>query len=177
MPELMRLSPEEARSGPRLPLRILLENVRSAHNVGAAFRTADGLGIEGLDLVGYTPCPPTKDLLKSSLGAEATVPWKHWESVEEALAFYAQEGYQIWALEQVHGSIPLQEWPTLWPQKTLLLAGHELDGVSEIALKQCHGAVEIPQQGSKHSLNISTAVAMAMWEWTRPFWKVNLERP
>jgi len=175
MPELMRLSPEEARRAPRLPLRLLLENVRSAHNVGSAFRTADGLGLEGLDLVGYTPCPPSKDILKASLGAESTVPWKHWESVEQALDFYAQQGYQIWALEQVHGSKPLHEWPCFWPQKTLLIAGHELDGVSEFALKKCQGAVEIPQQGSKHSLNIATAVAMAMWEWSRSYWKVNLD--
>jgi 23S rRNA (guanosine2251-2'-O)-methyltransferase len=172
MPELQRLSPEAAKTAPRLPLRLMLENVRSAHNVGSAFRTADGLGIEGLDLIGFTPCPPSKEIRKASLGAEHSVPWKHWASVQDALYFYKESGYQIWALEQVHDSIPLQSTPISWPQKTILIAGHELDGVSEMALEYCHGAIEIPQQGSKHSLNIATAVAMAMWEWTRAFWKV-----
>jgi 23S rRNA (guanosine2251-2'-O)-methyltransferase len=150
----------------RLPLRLMLENIRSAENVGALFRLADVFGLEGLDLAGFTPTPPRPDLAKVALGAEKTVPWAAISDLPSYLKDMKTKGYRILALEQVHGSQSLSSWlPNGKP--TLLILGHEVDGVSEETLIHCDGALEIPQFGSKHSLNVATAAAVAAWEYSR----------
>ncbi len=162
MDELGRLLPHQASQAPRFPMRILLDQVRSMANVGSLFRTADAFGLEGMDICGISPRPPRPEIRKVSLGAELTVPWKYWESVTEALQFYQQEGYALWALEQVHGSISLPQWTLRNPQPLVLVLGHEIDGVSEEALALCDAALEIPQFGTKHSLNVAVAAGIAM---------------
>lgn len=164
--ELMAERKLTSGAAPRVPLRLLLENIRSAENVGALFRLADVFGIESLDLAGFTPVPPRPDLAKVALGAEKTVPWTSVTSLSSFLPEIKAKGYQILALEQVHQSLSLADWaPGGLP--TLLILGHEVDGVSEEALQYCDGALEIPQFGSKHSLNVATAAAVATWEYVR----------
>lgn len=164
--ELMAERQTHSSEEPRIPMRLLLENIRSAENVGALFRLADVFGIEGLDLSGFTPVPPRPDLAKVALGAEKTVPWNAISDLPTYLKEMKTKGYRILALEQVHGSQSLSDWlPEGKP--TLLILGHEVDGVSEEALQHCDGALEIPQFGSKHSLNVATAAAVATWEYSR----------
>ncbi len=162
MDELGRLLPHEASRAPRFPMRILLDQVRSMANVGSLFRTADAFGIEGLDICGISPQPPRPEIRKVSLGAELTVPWKHWPSALDALHFYKESGYELWALEQVHGSISLPLWTKRRPEPVVLVLGHEIDGVSDEVLALCDAALEIPQFGTKHSLNVAVAAGIAM---------------
>lgn len=164
MDELHRLSADEMRQAGKHPVIVILDDVRSMHNVGAVFRSCDGFAITALYLCGYTPTPPHRDIHKTALGATETVNWKHFTDVTEAIATCRKEGYKIWAVEQVHNSISLEQFIPRPDEKTVLVLGNEVAGVSERAIQMADGCIEIPQWGSKHSLNISVAAGIVLWE-------------
>ncbi|MDO6432462.1 RNA methyltransferase [Flavitalea sp. BT771] len=169
MDELGRLSVDEFRQSEKMPVVIVLDNIRSMHNVGSVFRTADAFLIRGIYLCGYTPRPPHRDIHKTALGATETVEWKYFQDIREALQQLKEEGYKVFAVEQVERSIPLQELTAQHSGKTVVVFGNEVSGVGEEALKLCDGSVEIPQWGMKHSLNISIAAGIVLWELARAY--------
>ena len=162
MDELHRISKEDFEKAEKLPIIIVLDNIRSLSNVGAFFRTADAFRIEALFLCGITACPPHREIHKTALGADETVKWCYFESTEEACQKLKADGYGIFAVEQVEGSVLLQDFR--FEPKTAYLLGNEVEGVSEAALPYCDGAIELPQEGTKHSLNVSVCAGIVMWE-------------
>lgn len=167
MEELGRISPDTARDHVAHPILLILDDVRSMHNVGSAFRTADAFGIAAIYLCGYTPAPPHRDIRKTALGAEETVHWKHFYRIEDALAQARALGYGLVAVEQAHGSTPLQQFVRGPQQPLALIFGNEVAGVSEAALEAAAHCIEIPQFGAKHSLNISVSIGVVLWELVR----------
>ncbi len=156
-----------AREAPKKRIILILDDVRSMHNVGSAFRTADAFGIEAIYLCGYTPTPPHRDIRKTALGAEDTVSWQHYETIDTALKAALDKGYELVAVEQVHDSTPLNQFEWKEEQPLALIFGNEVAGVSDEALNISSRSIEIPQWGSKHSLNISVSVGVALWELVR----------
>jgi len=166
MAELNRLSAEEAIVAPKNGIVLVLDNLRSLNNVGSAFRTADAFGCEALWLCGFTGTPPHREIHRAALGAELTVPWHHRETTTEALTALIQQGYAVFALEQTDSSVLLHRFQK--PEgKLALVFGNEVEGVSDEALALCHGAIEVPQAGAKHSLNVSVCMGVALWELVR----------
>jgi len=160
MEELQRLSVEAFHSTQKLPLIVVLDQVRSALNVGSIFRSSDAFNVEAIYLCGYTPCPPQREILKSALGSTESVKWMHFNTVEEALKA-VPTSHEIWALEQTHNSVALH---TFQPQSGIaLILGNEIDGVSDEALQLCKGSLEIEQFGTKHSLNVSVSAGIALF--------------
>ena len=171
MDELQRKSVTEFREADKIPIVIVLDNIRSMHNVGSVFRTADAFLLQGIYLCGYTPQPPHRDIHKTALGATETVEWKFFSKATEAIAALTTAGYSVFAIEQVENSIPLHLFSRNNVEKLAVVFGNEVSGVGEEALKLCNGAVEIPQAGMKHSLNISVAAGIVLWElvkWRLP---------
>lgn len=164
MIELQRLSTEDFRKSQKSPIAVVLENVRSMHNVGSVFRTSDAFIIEKMCLCGYTPRPPHRDINKTALGATESVEWKSYDHAIDALKELRNEGYKVYAVEQVHGSTPLDQFEINIGEKIALIFGNEAEGVSEELIQQCDGCIEIPQFGSKHSFNISVAAGIVLWE-------------
>lgn len=164
--ELERKTVEEFRVAEKLPIIAVFENVRSAYNVGSLFRTADAFLLEAVYLVGYTAFPPHKEIKKTALGAEDTVAWKHFRPIEEAIADLRERGYRIYAVEQAEGSRMLQQAGTE-KDKIALIFGNEVTGVEASTLALCDGCIEIPQLGMKHSLNVSVAAGVVLWEFVR----------
>ena len=162
MDELNRLSKEEFERVEKTPIIIVLDNIRSLSNVGAFFRTADAFRIEALYLCGITACPPHREIHKTALGADETVKWRYFETTETACQALKDEGYRIFAVEQIEGSVSLQEFK--FEPHTAYILGNEVEGVSEEALPYCEGAIELPQEGTKHSLNVSVCAGIVMWE-------------
>ncbi|HWB94738.1 MAG TPA: RNA methyltransferase [Puia sp.] len=173
MDELQRLSVTEFRESEKMPLVVVLDNIRSMHNVGSVFRTADAFLIRGLYLCGFTPQPPHRDIHKTALGATETVEWKYFETTASAIGSLREAGYTVFAVEQTEGSVPLQEFCARWTlsagdrRPVAVVFGNEVDGVNEAALAVCDGAIEIPQWGMKHSLNVSVAAGIVLWELVR----------
>ena len=165
MEELNRKTVEEFKSSDKVPLIAVLENVRSAYNVGSVFRTADAFLIEAVYLVGYTAFPPHKEIKKTALGAEDSVTWKHFKKMEEALTDLKERGYSCFAVEQTEKSISLEKFD--FQSSQALIFGNEVSGVEQSTIEQCDGSIEIPQLGMKHSLNISVAAGVVLWEATR----------
>jgi 23S rRNA (guanosine2251-2'-O)-methyltransferase len=171
MDELNRKSVDEFRRSEKAPVVVVLDNIRSMHNVGSVFRTADAFLLQAIYLCGYTPRPPHRDIHKTALGATETMDWKYFATTREAVQLLKEEGYKVFAVEQVENSIPLQEFSASMARHSGGLAvvfGNEVTGVGEEALKLCDGCVEIPQWGMKHSLNISIAAGIVLWELVRP---------
>lgn len=162
MDELNRLNKEDFEKAEKLPIIIVLDNIRSLSNVGAFFRTADAFRIGALYLCGITACPPHREIHKTALGADETVCWRYFDTTEAACRALRDEGYRIFAVEQVEDSVPLQEFK--FEPKTAYLLGNEVEGVSEEALPYCEGAIELPQEGTKHSLNVSVCAGIVMWK-------------
>lgn len=162
MEELNRLTKEQYETVDKLPIIIVLDNIRSLSNVGAVFRTADAFRIEGLYLCGITACPPHREIHKTALGADETVKWQYFETTEDACKALKDKSYKIFAVEQVEGSQMLQDFK--FDPNTALIMGNEVEGVSEEALPYCDGALELPQEGTKHSLNVSVCAGIVMWE-------------
>ncbi len=167
--ELGRLSPQAFGQSPHRPIALLLDNIRSLQNVGAIFRTADAFNIEGLALCGFTGTPPHRELHRAALGAESTVAWRHFERATDALARYRSEGYRILALEQCEGSVPLQSFTPRPQERLLLILGNEVHGVEQELASQADICLEIPQHGTKHSLNVATATGIALWQLALPY--------
>ena len=166
MDELNRKSVEEFKQADKIPLIAVLENIRSAYNVGSVFRTADAFLLEGIYICGYTAYPPHKEIKKTALGAEDTVHWKHFKNIKEAIDDLKTNGYTIYAVEQAIGSIKLNEY-TDRNQKIAVIFGNEVTGVEQSTIALCDGCIEIPQLGVKHSLNISVAAGIVLWEMVR----------
>lgn len=165
--ELGRLTNEEIKETPKNKLIVVLDNVRSLLNVGSAFRTGDAFLVQEIWLVGITGTPPHRDIHKSALGSENTVSWKYFsdEALKENLQTLSQEGWEIIAIEQIDHSISLENFSPQADGKYCLILGNEVNGVSEDLLPLCHHAIEIPQWGTKHSLNISVATGIVLWEF------------
>ena len=161
MPELNRLNVTDYHSVKKIPIIIVLDNVRSMENVGSFFRTADAFRIEAIYLCGITARPPHREIHKTALGADESVDWKYFETTAEACEHLKTMGYRIFAVEQVENSIKLDDFKT--PQKSAYIFGNEVEGVDEKVLEYCEQAVEIPQKGTKHSLNVSVSGGIIMY--------------
>lgn len=167
MDELNRKSVDEFKKAEKNKVIVILENIRSMQNVGSVFRTADAFLIEAIYLVGYTPQPPHRDIHKTALGATETVSWKYFQKTVDAIAELKTAGYKLFAVEQAEGSILLQDYKKEENEQIAIVFGNEADGVEEDTLKHCNGCIEIPQFGMKHSLNISVAAGVVLWEIVR----------
>ena len=161
--ELNRLTVDEYKTTNKLNVVVVLDNIRSLHNVGSVFRTTDAFALEAVYLCGITGKPPHKEITKTALGSDISVDWKHFPDTMEAIAELKQQGYTIAGLEQTEGSTLLNEWEIQPNEKIALIAGSEVDGVSQEVVNACDVLVEIPQHGTKHSLNVSVATAVALW--------------
>jgi tRNA G18 (ribose-2'-O)-methylase SpoU len=162
--EMNRLSVAEFKESPKLPLVLVLDNVRSLNNVGSIFRTADAFRLTGLCLCGITASPPHPEIHKTALGAEEAVAWRHFSATGEAIEALKAGGYVICALEQAEGSIPLGDFAAEKGQKYALVVGNEVKGVEQAAVDASDYCLEIPQYGTKHSLNVAVSAGIAIWE-------------
>jgi len=164
MDELNRKSVDEFRGAEKIPVIAVLENIRSAHNVGSVFRTADAFLIEAVFITGYTAKPPHKEITKTALGAQDSVDWKYFDTTIMAIEQLKRDQYRVFAVEQVADSISLEKLSRLDIDKIAFIFGNEVSGVDNETLVLCDGCVEIPQFGMKHSLNISVAAGIVLWE-------------
>ena len=167
MNELNRKSVDEFRRAEKIPVIALLENIRSAYNVGSVFRTADAFLIEAVYIAGYTAKPPHKEITKTALGAQDSVEWKYFENTKMAIEELQQNNFKIFAVEQVADSISLEKFSELNIEKVVFIFGNEVSGVEQETISLCDGCIEIPQFGMKHSLNISVAAGIVLWEIVR----------
>lgn len=167
MDQLNRISVEEFKRSEKTPVIAVLENIRSAYNVGSVFRTADAFLLEGIYLTGYTALPGHKEIKKTALGAEESVSWKHFENAAAAIQQLKEDDYTVYAVEQVSNSLLLQNLQHTAQDKIAFIFGNEVSGVEESTIALCDGCIEIPQLGMKHSLNIATAAGVVLWEVIR----------
>lgn len=167
MDELGRKSIEEFKEAEKNTVIAVLDNIRSMHNVGSVFRTSDAFLIEAIFLCGYTPQPPHRDINKTALGATETVDWIFFPTPAEAVYELKRKGYKVYAIEQTEGSISLEKFVWNKKEKIAVVFGNEVDGVSDEVLKLVDGSIEIPQSGMKHSLNISVAAGIVLWDIVR----------
>ncbi len=172
IPEMNRLTPEAFQEAEKLPITVVLDNVRSMHNVGAVFRTADAMCLERVVLCGICCCPPNQELHKTALGAEETVPWTYYRDTLQAVRDLQTAGYTVYAIEQAHNSITLEEAveqitnhqsPITNCPKIAVILGHEVFGVQQKVINQCDQCIEIPQYGTKHSMNVSVTAGIVMY--------------
>ena len=165
--EMNRLTPEAVHEAKKVPLVVVLDNVRSQHNIGAVFRTADAFCLQGVWLCGICCCPPNNEIHKTALGAELSVAWSYYPTTLECIEKFRSEGYQIIAIEQIEGSTMLDKFVAEKDTKYALVFGNEVDGVDQAVADIVDGAIEIPQVGIKHSLNVSVSAGVVMWEMFR----------
>jgi len=164
--ELDRLSVDEYKEVAKTPITVVLDNIRSCNNIGSVFRTSDALLIEKVVLCGITATPPNKDIHKTALDAEKSVPWEYFEETEAAILQLKEKGYRVFAVEQVENSIMLPDFTPEKNQKLALVFGNEVKGVQQSVVNICDGAIEIPQYGTKHSFNISVSAGIVLWDLT-----------
>jgi 23S rRNA (guanosine2251-2'-O)-methyltransferase len=169
MAELNRLSVEEYKKIKKIPVIFMLDNIRSLNNIGSVFRTADAFWVQKIILCGITAKPPHRDIHKTALGATESVEWQYEKNIENALTQLKNDGWKIFAIEQTHQNIPLQDFNPDRGGKYVFIFGNEVKGVSEKALSIVDGSIEIPQYGTKHSLNISVSVGIIAWHINRIF--------
>jgi 23S rRNA (guanosine2251-2'-O)-methyltransferase len=167
MEELGRKSVAQFKESEKLPIVVVLENIRSAYNVGSVLRTADAFLLEAVYTTGYSPHPPHKQIDKTALGAHETVTCRHFEHAAEAIAVLKKEGFTVWAVEQAENSRMLHEFQSVKNEKIAVLFGNEVSGVEQSSIALCDGCLEIPQFGMKHSLNIAVAAGVVLWELVR----------
>jgi 23S rRNA (guanosine2251-2'-O)-methyltransferase len=167
MHDLGRKTIGEFKASAKTPIVIVMDNIRSMHNVGSVFRTADAFLVEAIYLCGYTPVPPHRDIHKTALGATETVHWKYFASTLEAVESLKQAGYGVYAIEQVADSFLLNQLALETDEKLAIVFGNEVSGVDAGVIANCNGCIEIPQLGMKHSLNISIAAGIVLWELMR----------
>ncbi len=160
MDELNRLNVNQFKQTTKTPLVVVLDNVRSLHNIGSVFRTADAFLIESVFLCGITAKPPHREIQKTALGSTESVDWKYFETTTEAIHSLAESGYQIVGVEQTSDSIPMHDFHP--KQKTALVFGNEVEGIDDAVLAFCDRCIEIPQHGTKHSLNISVCAGIVL---------------
>ncbi len=162
--ELKRIDVRQFKASDKTPLTVVLDDVRSMYNVGSVFRTADSFRLEKIMLCGITACPPHPEIHKTAIGEELSMEWKKSENTIEAVNKLHEEGYEVYALEQVEHSVPLQNFKVEHGKKYALILGNEVKGVSQEAVNICDGAIEIPQFGTKHSMNVSVSGGIAIWQ-------------
>lgn len=165
--ELNRISVEEFKTVQKIPLVVVLDHVRSLHNVGAVFRTSDAFTVEHICLCGITAIPPQPEIHKTALGAEETVDWTYYERTQDAVLDLKRLGYELFAVEQVAGSTLLQDLKLDKTKKYAIILGNEVKGVQQEVVDMCDGCIEIPQFGTKHSLNVSVTAGILIWEFAR----------
>jgi len=163
--ELNRASVDEFKSLEKLPVVVVLDNVRSMHNVGSVFRTADGFAVEHIYLCGITAQPPHREIEKTALGATQSINWTYFKNVMDAVADLRDRGYQIIAIEQAENSIMLQNFPIAEGEKYALIFGNEVNGVSQEVMDNIDACIEIPQFGTKHSFNIVVSAGIVLWDF------------
>lgn len=169
--DLNRIDVETFRASSKFPLVMVLDNVRSLHNVGSVFRTADAFRLQGIFLCGITATPPSVEIHKTALGAEDSVDWQYFEDTETAVRKLQEEGFTVLAVEQVEGSLKLGEYAFDPHKKYALVMGNEVKGVQQNVVDACDQALEIPQFGTKHSMNVSVTAGIVMWEVFRQIFK------
>jgi tRNA G18 (ribose-2'-O)-methylase SpoU len=162
--ELERKSITDFKEAEKTPLIIILDDVRSLNNIGSVFRTADAFLIEKIYLCGITATPPNKEIHKTALGATETVTWKHFENVSDVIENLKKDKVTVLAIEQVESAVFLQDFKVDKTKKYALIFGNEVFGVSQKAIELCEGCIEIPQLGTKHSLNISVSAGIVIWD-------------
>jgi tRNA G18 (ribose-2'-O)-methylase SpoU len=167
MDELNRVSPEAFHRQEKFPLVVVLDNIRSMHNVGSLFRTCDAFNVEKLYLCGITATPPHKEIAKTALGATESVKWEYIEDGVTVIQQLKNQGYKVYAVEQTDQSISLNRWEQQANEKIAIVLGNEVFGVDDRLLAKCTGALEIPQYGTKHSLNVAIAGGIVIWELCR----------
>ncbi len=167
MEELGRKTVEDFKAAEKIPVVVVLENIRSAYNVGSVFRTADAFLINAIYIVGYTAQPPHKEIKKTALGAEESVDWKYFKTSAEAIEDLRLEKFSVFAVEQAEKSIPLNNMGLIRENKLAVVFGNEVAGVEQSTIALCDGCIEIPQLGMKHSLNVATAAGVVLWELIR----------
>lgn len=165
--ELNRMDIEAFHQSEKLPLIIVLDNIRSLHNVGSVFRTADAFRLQGVWLCGITACPPAAEIHKTALGAEDSVSWEYFEDTLDAIKRLQREGYEVLAVEQVEGSLKLNTFRIDPTKRYALILGNEVKGVRQDVVDAADAALEIPQYGTKHSMNVSVTAGIVMWEVER----------
>ncbi len=164
MSELDRKTPAIYKGAKKLPVVLVLDNIRSMMNTGSVFRTADAFLLEGIVLCGFTAQPPHREIHKTALGATESVPWKYYEQTTDAIKQLKHQGYEVLALEQTTNSINLHHFKPEAGKKYALVFGNEVKGVDDEVLDMCDHAIEIPQFGTKHSLNISVTAGIVVWD-------------
>lgn len=167
--ELNRLTVEEFKKSKKIPVVVVLDNVRSQNNIGSVFRTADAFRLEKVILCGITSKPPHREIHKTALGATESVHWEYWEDTLMAIAGLKEDGYQILSVEQAEGAVSLEELELSKEQKYALVLGHEIRGVDQEVVDKSDQCIEIPQHGTKHSLNISVAAGIVIWDVFKQF--------
>ena len=173
--ELNRLTVDEFKQANKLPLAVILDEVRSLHNIGSVFRTSDAFLVERIYLCGITATPPHPEMHKTALGAEDTVDWKYVKHTLEAVEELHNEGYTVLAIEQVEGSTMLDELELEPDKKYAIVMGNEVKGVQQEVIDACDGCIEIPQYGTKHSLNVSVTTGIVHWEFANKLIKFRKE--
>jgi tRNA G18 (ribose-2'-O)-methylase SpoU len=165
--EMERLTVEEFQKAEKLPLVVVLDDVRSMHNVGSVFRTGDAFRIEAVYLCGITSTPPSSEIHKTALGAEDSVTWKYYPTAMEAVEALRNDGYEIYAIEQAHGSTKLQTFTPINNKKYAVILGNEVKGVHQEVIDVSNGCLEIPQFGTKHSMNVSVTAGIIIWHFAQ----------
>ena len=165
--EMHRLSVEQFKEAEKMPLIVVLDDVRSLHNVGSVFRSCDAFRVEALYLCGITATPPQAEIHKTALGAEDSVEWKYFDTAEEAVEALHDKGYHVYSIEQVEGSTKLQDLQLDAGKKYAVVLGNEVKGVHQTVVDMSDGCLEIPQFGTKHSLNVSVTAGIVVWEFAR----------
>lgn len=161
--EMDRKSVEQFRDSHKMPLVVVLDHVRSLYNVGSVFRTSDAFLVKGICLCGITARPPHPEIHKTALGAEDSVEWKYFERTQDAVKWLKEEGYTVLAIEQCEGSTMLQDFLPDKEKKYAVILGNEVKGVQQEVVDMCDGCIEIPQFGTKHSMNVSVTAGIIIW--------------
>ena len=170
--EMNRISVDEFKEAEKLPLVVVLDDVRSMYNIGSVFRTSDAFRVEAVYLCGITACPPHQEIHKTALGAEDSVAWRYFKTAEEAVAQLHRDGYFVWSVEQCEGSTKLQNLGSHLTSadahdKYAIVMGNEVKGVHQEVIDQSDGCLEIPQFGTKHSMNVSVTAGIVIWEFAK----------
>ena len=165
--ELGRMDADSFKKARKVPVVVVLDNVRSMNNIGSVFRTSDAFRVESIALCGITATPPNKEIHKTALGATESVEWRYFERTIDALDEYRKNGYLICSVEQAEGSIMLESFPISTMERYVLIFGNEIRGVDQAVVEMSDHCLEIPQYGTKHSLNISVSAGIVLWEFFR----------
>jgi 23S rRNA (guanosine2251-2'-O)-methyltransferase len=165
--EMDRLTPQEYKESDKLPVTVVLDNIRSLYNVGSVFRSCDAFRIEKVILCGISACPPSTEIHKTALGAEESVPWEYFQDTMDAVGALHKDDYYVYSVEQVEHSTKLQNLQLNDNRSYAIIFGNEVKGVRQDVVDACDGCIEIPQFGTKHSLNVSVTAGILIWEFTR----------